>query len=212
MRSKKIQHVAEQLKRKRGTRDARPRFLICFEDGKSAPRYFDALRKHRGFTRESFVVDFDSSGTDPASVVQRANELKSRLSREDTFSEDDGDQVWCVVDIDQHSTMKDAQKLAQSAAIELAISNPCFEYWVLLHFEESAHLVADCAELIRRYLRKHIADYNKGRTDFSAIVDQADVAAERAARQLEGKAESDPLQCCPCTLVFRLIRSISRLG
>jgi hypothetical protein len=43
--SKKTLALLDQLRRKRGIKELRKRFLIVCEDGKSAPNYFEALKK-----------------------------------------------------------------------------------------------------------------------------------------------------------------------
>ena len=47
------------------------------------------------------------------------------------------DAVWCVFDVDEHPQIADARQMARANGIELAISNPCFELWLLLHFRDS---------------------------------------------------------------------------
>jgi len=44
--------------------------------------------------------------------------------------------VWCVFDVDDHPRVADARQMAADNGIELAISNPCFELWLLLHFRD----------------------------------------------------------------------------
>ncbi len=44
--SKKTQSLLKDLQRKRGVRELAKRFLIVCEDDKSAPNYFQALKKH----------------------------------------------------------------------------------------------------------------------------------------------------------------------
>src|SRR3546814_2092815 len=73
------------------------------------------------------------------------------------------DEVLCVFDREAAAASKDflrACALAKTAKprkgqqFELAISNPCFEVWVLLHFERSARPFANCQEVIRS-LKQH---------------------------------------------------------
>ncbi len=44
--SKKTAALIEQIQRRRGVRNLEKRFLIVCEDDKSAPDYFEALKKH----------------------------------------------------------------------------------------------------------------------------------------------------------------------
>src|SRR3546814_12343365 len=79
------------------------------------------------------------------------------------------DEVWCVFDRDAAAASKDflrACALAKTAKprngqqFELAISNPCFEVWVLLHFDRSARPFATCQEVIRSF-NLHQPEYTK---------------------------------------------------
>src|SRR3546814_2975529 len=83
--------------------------------------------------------------------------------------EDGVDEVWCVVDREAAAARKDCLRacaVAKTAKhrkgqqFELAISNPCFEVWVLLHFERSARPFANCQEVIRS-LKQHRPEYTK---------------------------------------------------
>ena len=46
------------------------------------------------------------------------------------------DEVWCVHDVDDHPRLDEARIMARDNDISLAVSNPCFELWLLLHFRE----------------------------------------------------------------------------
>jgi RloB-like protein len=91
----------------------------------------------------------------PRHVVERAIELSASS---------DFDQAWCVFDVDSFST-DDAIVLASDRGIRLAVSNPCFELWLLLHFEERTSHVDDYRAAARS-LRKHVAVYDKTRLRF----------------------------------------------
>ncbi|MGH3940412.1 MAG: RloB family protein, partial [Pseudonocardiaceae bacterium] len=63
---------------------------------------------------------------------------------------------WCVFDVEwpkNHPNLKQAIQLARDHNIRLAISNPCFELWLILHFEDqTAFLNTDEAETRSRKL------------------------------------------------------------
>jgi len=86
----------------------------------------------------------------------------------------------------------------------LALSNPNFEYWLLLHFEDAGRLNAK--ECVRR-LRKYLSGSGKG-------VDARCLTPERVSRAIErGERRDNP----PCegwprdlgtTTVYRLVKRI----
>src|SRR3546814_12188831 len=59
-----------------------------------------------------------------------------------------------------YTTLFRSAKPRKGQQFELAISNPCFEVWVLLHFERSARPFANCQEVIRS-LKQHRPEYTK---------------------------------------------------
>ena len=66
------------------------------------------------------------------------------------------DEFWCVFDVEwprNHPGLQDAVEQARQSGVELAISNPCFELWLVLHFQDhSAWLDNDPARRLRRSL------------------------------------------------------------
>ncbi|NJP30622.1 RloB family protein [Micromonospora thermarum] len=97
-------------------------------------------------------------------------------------SEDDEvDECWCVFDVEwpqNHPRLAEAIRLATVHNIRLAISNPCFELWLTLHFEEqTAFLTTVEAERRSRRL-----DGRSGkRIDGARYVELRRIAARRAA-------------------------------
>jgi hypothetical protein len=74
----------------------------------------------------------------------------------DRKSDDEIDECWCVFDVEwpqNHPHLREAVQLAKDNGIRLAVSNPCFELWLILHFEDqTAHLNTDQAERRSRKL------------------------------------------------------------
>ncbi|MHB8189962.1 MAG: RloB family protein [Ferrimicrobium sp.] len=66
------------------------------------------------------------------------------------------DEFWCVFDVEwprNHLHLRDAIEQARQSGIELAISNPCFELWLVLHFQDhSSWLDNDPARRLRQNL------------------------------------------------------------
>lgn len=93
----------------------------------------------------------------PEYVLARLKELQSRhqLSHED--------ELWLVTDVDRWGDRKLAvvcQEALQTGA-RLAISNPCFEVWLLLHTEAQVS-AGECSE-VESGLRSELGSYNKSR-------------------------------------------------
>ena len=119
------------------------------------------------------------------------------------------DEVWGVVGVDEYPALPDARGQARDNGIKLAISNPCFELWLLLHFrEQNAHIERHAvAKLLRNYIR----DYQK-HVPFGALRDGYSEAVQRArkldTRHIEIGAEGDN----PSTNVYILTERIREFG
>lgn len=91
----------------------------------------------------------------PTDIVNRAYALKRDA---------DYDAVWCIFDMDKEKenpeNYKEALKKAQDKMINVAKVFPCFELWLLLHFNESFKPYSNYKEIIKD-LKKEILDYDK---------------------------------------------------
>jgi hypothetical protein len=115
---------------KRATR----RELLVFTEGQLTEETY-LTYWHRRFRGQVNVEIHEFHGT-PLSLVTRAvgakedNERAERKGRGRAH-----DEVWCVFDVDEHPSLREAIDLASAHGIKLAISNPCIELWFVLHFE-----------------------------------------------------------------------------
>ncbi len=199
----------EQLSRRRGVRDLEMRFLIVCEDTKSSFNYFEALQTHFKLSAGSVKVAHSDHRTQPTQVVEHALALKMQSAHKDSGTEPFR-HVWCVIDGDFGPAIKQARTLAKANGIELAISTMCFEYWILLHFEESETSRLDCNAVVRDVRRTHLPRYQKGACDFSAIVPRVRDACARAKKlRKPGIVRNDlPEYHNPCSEVYLLIEAI----
>lgn len=96
------------------------------------------------------------------------------------------DEVWCVFDVEspaQHGSLDEAVDLADAKRIRCAISDPCFELWLLLHFSEhGGHLTTEAA--CKLLEAKKCCGYTVDRKsfDFTVVLPHQDAAVERARR------------------------------
>ncbi len=168
------------MARRVATRKPKPRVLIVCEGAKTEPEYL------KGFERWQqnlpVVMKVLGEGKTPSVVVDRAvqeRDEKQRLAQRTNDAYLAYDCVWCVVDHDQHHDLNRAIATAQQENIQLAISNPCFELWLLLHFEDCVG--SKNARQVRHLLEKHHAGYRKS-VDFRKYQQGYHEAVERAQR------------------------------
>jgi len=124
-------------------------FLIATEGAKTEPIYFRIFNSPRA-TVHIKILPARKHDTSPPQVLKRAEEfVKEKGLRKN-------DEVWLVIDRDQW-TEEQLEKVylgCKAAAYNLAVSNPKFEYWLLLHFEDGRGVNGsrDCTERLSRFL------------------------------------------------------------
>lgn len=198
------------LKRRPPTREPKHRILIVCEGEETEPGYFRAFQ-HEVRNPRVHVQLAKETGV-PRTVVEIAIRLRDEAEKEAKRERDENlrwDEVWGVFDVDEHPNLDQARTLAKDHAIELAVSNPCFELWALLHFQDQrAHI--DRAKA-REALQQHLRGYDKA-LDFPKMYPGYPDAVRRAqdlARE-SGRHE-DPARN-PTTGVYRLTESIRQGG
>lgn len=207
--------MLESLRRPDPSREKRKAILIALEDQQSARLYFDGFKKElRGYR---IVILAPWKGSDPKSVVEAAKAARDeRKAQADKDLDDPFDEVWVVFDTEgpqndhRQRAARGAIEQARSLRFETAVSNPSFEYWLLLHFEWCVKTLADGAATCH-LLKKHIPDYDKG-TDCYAIARPHVQTAIRYAKRVFAEryqgSSHHPCDCHPCTEVYRLVESL----
>lgn len=203
--SEKTKLLLDSLRRRTGVRDVAKRILIVCEDDKSSPNYFWALIRSY---RLSAVVVGSSHFSQPIQVVNRAIHL--RMQTKQSTQETPFDETWCVIDGDYGHKIANARSRAHAEGIKPAVSTPCFEYWVLLHFKLTSNTGAD-GKAVTRSLARHIPDYNKGKCDFGNVVENV-AKASKYAEQCRNQglvAFPNPEDHNPCSELYKLMKSLN---
>ena len=183
--------------------------LIVCEGEKSEPAYFrDLVHRRRLSTANVVVVGV---GADPRSLVKTA---KERRARERQHGEQ-YDAVYCVYDRDEHAHFDSASNSAQTAGLKLARSWPCFEYWLVAHFDyhrrpygRSGNRTA--AQKCVRELKNYLPNYTKGQAVYGVLEDKLETAKSNAERALADAAATGERN--PSTEVHRLVTYLQALA
>jgi len=161
---RKAKRIAD-LKRAKENREPYDKVLIVCEGEKTEPNYLTALRDYLKLSQANIKID-PKSDSSPTSVVKYAKEL-IKDSTEDPYNH-----VFCIIDRDRHADFNTA--IAQingyknkTTRLHSIVSNPCFEFWILLHFDYTtkqfgAGKDSPCMDLIKNNLKVFIEDYEKG--------------------------------------------------
>lgn len=132
-------------------------------------------------------VDIGSVGKDPLSLVKDARQDAQLLTRRRRQPEID--EVWVIFDTDNHPNIPSACTEARDAGIGVAISNPCFELWLILHCRDQT------GPLGRREAQRHarelkLIDGKDIHPDAYETLELSYTTAKARARDLEKRHET----------------------
>ena len=172
-------------------------------EGETEQAYFDAARIRYGLTQAEVLLDDNTVGAAPISVVRCA---------EKKCAEAGGyDHVFCVFDRDGHESFARARDQVLALAsrknkplpIKAIISVPCFELWVLLHFEKTDAPFVRCDDVVAG-VRSHMPAYVKADAVIARqLMGRLDPALGNA-QWLEERAANNNYN--PYTLVHHVLR------
>ena len=186
-----------------GIRRYRKLFLIAAEGAKTEPIYFGLLDSRDATVRVSCIKGSHASA--PPQVLAR---MGKRLKKEQLRK---GDEAWLVVDKDQWTEDQLSELHAWSEAEEnygFALSNPKFEYWLLLHFEDGAGVSTprQCSEKLAR----HMPNYDKSFDSRKITAQMIQDAVRRAEQRDRPLCEDWPRHTG--TTVYKLVQRILDAG
>jgi hypothetical protein len=165
---------AKDLRRKTAVRRERRTVVVFCEGVASEPDYINGLKRLPNI-RGNTAVDIEVATEQgvPLTLVRLAI---------DRIRDDEVDECWCVFDVEwpkHHPNLQQAIALAADHGIRLVVSNPCFELWLLLHFEEQTAFMNTCdAERRSRRLEGRTGK----RIDADSYMPRRREAAGRAAK------------------------------
>jgi hypothetical protein len=169
------------FRRKDSIRETSLTMLIVCE-GLTEELYFKNLRSLLGLKTTEIIIADNKKDSAPINLVKKAEELHYR---------DDGyDNIFCVFDKDQHQSFHAARSKIQKLSsqkrmpipIEEAVSIPCFEFWVLLHFKKTDMAFKSSHEIIELLSKnRHIKHYRKCDVVLmKTLMEKVDIALQNA--------------------------------
>jgi hypothetical protein len=199
----------KDIERQKAQREPYDRVLIVCEDSKSSPAYLRAVCDELKLSTANIEIKGEECDSAPISVVEYAIKL---------IKKDKGyDQIYCVIDRDQHKRFQEALEKAKGKKIKMIVSIPCFEYWLLLHFKFTSEVFqaatgSHCQTVIST-LKQHLSGYDKSElTKYYPLLKPKQEVAIKHAKQRESACEHEPLeQRNPYTQLHLLIECLKHL-
>jgi len=187
---------SRRLARKTATRAGLPAILIVCEGKQTEPNYIRGFCDTHGINQANVRLISGDGETSATRLVQKA---RRRFEVDRDF-----DAVFVVCDCDGED-LADARRRAakpmrnaggQVLTVRLVASSPCFEFWLLLHFEYLARPFP-AADSVINILERHLTDYDKADR---LIFHKVQIGLERAlgnARRLPTLSVRDSLAKLP---------------
>ena len=180
--------------RREAFRDAR--LIVIASEGKDTERiYFKALAKEYTNPRVHVHIlersENEQNNSSPEHVLKQLNDYKIQYELEAD------DELWLVVDKDRWTEAmlsRVATECSQEGAMHMALSNPCFELWLLLHMEDAASLTTEekkqwmenrrksknADPYLKVRLRQKMGSYHESDYDAPALIVHVEEAIARA--------------------------------
>ncbi len=191
-------------------------FLIVTEGEKTEPNYLATLCDRLHLSAADVEV-VHPEGTDPITLVSRAIELRDIRKKEAKKGPlIEYDEVWVVYDLEKtHDERRrldlEARNVKGATGIRFAVSDPCFEFRLLLHGQYTTRPFPDCADVVRQ-LKGIIPDYSKGKVlpeDLIEDTPKAVVHSERCRKHhLTSGGDGNP--STKIDLLIRVLNNATR--
>jgi hypothetical protein len=207
------QRDSNSYSRRPANTEQQKRFLIVCE-GETEQIYFEYLSHEYNKLQAVIVIKCSHGGT-PDRAIKLAVTERNRLKADDNSY----DQVWCVFDTEastNKNVFDEAIRIAREEKLSLAISNPCFEYWFILHYEQTNVSLANCEDASKKLKRK-LLTYNKKQAALKAllpreILPQTKDAIQNAKACMLGMKQTNREEFPnPSTTVYELVEELIKL-
>lgn len=198
-------------------------FILAYEGNVAEPKYFDVLKDNIKFNDEIIHLEplkrnRKDGRSDPKNVFDKLKRFYSQQKKQYNFKK--SDEFWMIIDRDSWNCLPEIVSLCKlENNFFLALSNPCFEFWLLLHIKDietfSAKERNKIFENIKISNKKNYIDvvlgsllangYNKTNPKPKRFIPYIDKAIKRAEK-LDNDNEDYPMNLG--SHVYKLVRKI----
>jgi hypothetical protein len=195
-----------QQGRRSAFRDPKPTILVVSEGDVTEPEYIRGLQ--RACRNSRVTIEVAKEHGVPMTLVRIAKQYKEEADARAAREKDENlayDSVWCMFDRDDHPAIGEAKEMARDNSIRLAISNPCIELWLFLHFGDNPGMQSRHA--MKKLLKKHVPGYDK-HVEYTVYSTGYSQAVSRASKMDTDAMEANEPHRNPTTGVYELTELI----
>jgi len=210
-----------ELFRESNVKEKEKIFILAFEGNDTERIYFEAFKNSDAFCEELVFLHLLTrpKGDTKSAPVHVFNKLKKEAK--DVYSFDKNDELWMIIDKDRWKNIPKIIEICKNTGnMFVAVSNPCFEFWLLLHIKKiddytPAELnaiyenkkVTSKKNYIETKISEILGTYNKSNPKPERFLPTIDLAV-RQAKKLDKQHEE-----YPTTLgshIYKIIEKISK--
>ncbi len=188
--------------------------IVC-DDTKTAVAYFMELKRKVKQQLTLDIIKAPRHGATAQDIVDRAAQYASNLHIDrPEHNSANRDIVWALIDLEGEANRQAQANLVKGKAnesdVQIALSNPCFEIWTLMHLADTGAAFVDCQAVVRRirteWKKVFGSEFNsqKAQADYHKLMQHRDTALARSKRRQQSH---DPSR----TEVYKVIESINSL-
>lgn len=195
----------EEFFRESNTDEKERIFVLAFEGNDTEEIYFDALKDSTKFNDEQIFLKLLKRVKNDTNSAP--NHVFNKLKREakDEYNFGPNDELWMIIDTDRWKNIPEICDLcSRETNMFPAISNPCFEFWLLLHIKDvndysaveregilANTRVTNKKNVIDAKLTEILGSYNKSNPLPDRFLQHLELAVTRA-RALDSNGEVYP--------------------
>ena len=194
--------------------------VLAYEGSVTEAQYFEKLKENTRFKDDLIHLKSlkrrKKDGESAPVYVFR----KLKTEAKDEFNLDKTDELWMIIDRDQWNDIPKISALCKNEGnFYLALSNPCFEFWLLLHVKDIIEFneqelndifenkkVSNTKTYVKRLLGELLEEgYNESRPKPQRFFPYIDIAITRA-KNLDNQNEDYPTKLG--SHVYKLVQKI----
>lgn len=176
--------------------------VIASEDTYAVKRYFSSFRPRRVQFR---LLPTEEGRSSPQAILDRLDAYRNE------FQIGGEDELWYCGDTDHWMTGNHLPNLnrvlshCHQQGYLVALSNPCFELWLLLHFENAPDPPANCTAICDR-LRVVAGGYSKAN---GCVAEISERHVRQAITRAEAASHAAGVPNSLTTQVYRIVKSMA---